>query len=973
MTSQGRPISGGAVSASAVVASPVLVGRDDQLTRAGRRIEETAAGSGGLLFLAGEAGIGKTRLIGSITRRAERAGFSIVRAAAFPGDSEASGGVLLDLAGDLTRSPHEDDREVGRAIAERLTQPEPGEQEAPRRRRLLVQDLADLLAGLDPDRALLVVLEDLHWADELSLDVLDRLASRLPHRATLMVGAYRSDELYPRTPTRQWRSRLVSSRLAEEFRLPRLSLDQTAQLISAVLGRAAPGDVVSGIQDRSDGIPLHVEELLAGAGAGALEGDVDVAGVAVPETLADAVLLRIGRHDDRTRDVAAAAAVIGRSFDFDLLTAVLQDDGGLVERSLRELQAAHLVQAGAGVAAFDFRHALIRDAVYSDVSLPRRRQLHERVARVAAERGYPDAFLSAHFEQAGLRAQSHRHAVAAAREAVGLSAHREALTLYRRALRNAPPDLPAAQRAALLAAVGDEAAATDDNAAAATAYLAAHRLWSESGDAVAAAAVVPARVAVAHLLGEGLEPRARLLDEALRSVVGIEGADRVRGLLLGALAAAYMLDRRLDESLAYGEQSRALSDAVGDERTSLDTAATVGSVLLFAGRTAEGWATLEQAIERATELRYEGGAARGYRMLGSSASVLVDYDRAEPWLDRGIAYADAVEQWNHRNYLAAHLAHVQWACGRWADAERTAEHALADGRGGVTTLITARYVAGYLALGRGDWTAAREHLDDALRRGESMTELQRLSPPLWGLAETARLSGELDEAVALCERGLAASRRVGDAAYLFPFVLTGVRSLLALDRVDGAHEFFARTEQALRLRSIPGTLPVLAHARGLLCFATGDVEAAREHLSEAGTEWSRLRRFWEGNWARLDLARCAIRTRALAEAGCLAGEVRTAAGEAGASVLVAAADELLRGDRGSRPADPWAPLTAREFTVAGLVAAGLTNREIAARLVLSPKTVSAHVEHILAKLGMARRSQIAAWTATVVPTTAPAP
>ncbi|NYJ08411.1 ATP-binding protein [Petropleomorpha daqingensis] len=943
---------------TALVASPVLVGRDDLLALADARLAATAGGSGGLLLVAGEAGIGKTRLLGAIGRRAERSGFAVLRAAAFPGDAESSGGVLLDLAGDLQRFPDRVVPAIGRAMADRLRAPATEDEDLNRRRRLLEQSLADDLADLPAGRPLLVVLEDLHWADQLSLEVVARVAARLPFRTTLVVGAYRSDELYSGTAIRAWRTRLLSSRLAEEIRLPRLTTGQVAVLTSAVLGRAAPGAVVTAIHDRSDGIPLHVEELLAVADPDA----TDVDEVAVPDTLADAVLLRMEVLGPAERAVAAAAAVIGRSFDFDLLTAVVDEPAEQVDGCLRRLQEMYLVQAGADATGYDFRHALIRDAVYADIALPRRRTLHQRVARAGVERGYPATFVSAHFEQAGLREEAHRHAHVAAARAAGLSAHREALQLYRRAVRTMPADLAPADRADLWLALGDEAAAADDNRAAAEAYATAHRLWAEIGDRVAAASVVPKLAAATHLLGDGLDRRAPLLEEALRSLSGVPDADRVRGRLLSALATVYMLDRRLDESLVYGDQSRALAQATGDVRTDLDTAATVGSVLVFAGRMDSGWSLLQTAVTRAEEQHYETEAARAYRMIGSSASVLVENERAENWLTRGIAYADGVELWNHRNYLAAHLAHVQWARGRWAQAKETAEHALADGRGGVTTAITGEYVLGYLALGRGEWEAATEQLTSALRQGEAMAELQRLSPPLWGLAETARLQGDHGRALELCARGVAASAEVADAAYLFPFLLTGVRAWLARGEVDEAGAYAARVADALLVRSIPGTLPAIPHARGLLALAAGDLAAARELVTQAEQEWRRRDRFWEGSWARLDLARVAVRARRTAEATSLATAVRTAAEEVGAQPLAAAADDVV--PRGRRD-EPWAPLSAREYTVASLVADGLTNREIAARLVLAPKTVSAHVEHILAKLGMARRSQIAAWTATV--------
>jgi len=159
--------------------------------------------------------------------------------------------------------------------------------------------------------------------------------------------------------------------------------------------------------------------------------------VPVPDTLADAVLARA--LDDRARQVAEAGAVIGRSFELELLGAVSRLDPEAVDHGLRLLQERYLVVPGADPhGSFDFRHALIRDVLYDDIPLPRRRRLHERVATVAAGRGYRDAFVSAHFEQAGLAGPAYRHALTAAREAAALSAHREALALYRRAQRNLP-------------------------------------------------------------------------------------------------------------------------------------------------------------------------------------------------------------------------------------------------------------------------------------------------------------------------------------------------------------------------------------------------------------------------------------------------------------------------------------------------------------------------------------------------------
>ena len=310
--------------------------------------------------------------------------------------------------------------------------------------------------------------------------------------------------------------------------------------------------------------------------------------------------------------------------------------------------------------------------------------------------------------------------------------------------------------------------------------------------------------------------------------------------------------------------------------------------------------------------------------------------------------------------MAAHLAHVQWATGHWAEATRTAQQALADGRGGITTRITARYVLGCLALGRGDWDAVTGLLQEALTEGEQMAELQRFSPPLWGLAEAAACTGDYDTAVKLCERGYTASADVTDAAYLFPYLVTGVRAYLGSGDADAAEAWSGRVGEVLTARAIPGTLPAIDHARGLVLLARGDLPAAWQALQAAGESWQARRRFWEGTWARLDLAAAAARARRRAEAARLIGEVRAVAATAGAAAALAdAADQLADSFDHGRPADPWHPLSAREFEVARLVAAGLTNRQIAGRLVLAPKTISAHITHILTKLGAARRSEAA--------------
>lgn len=920
---------------------PVLVGRDDLLALVLRRLDEASDGRGQLLLLTGEAGVGKTRLLAEVCERATAAGALVVRVAAFPRDAEVVGGLLADLAIALGRL---DDPSAVAATEALLAAAEATQaRDAVGRRRALVIALAEALLALG-ERPTLVALEDLHWTDEITLAALERAAAGIDDRRLLVVATCRSDELYPRAAAREWRARLLTRRQAEEARVRALDATGTAAMVAAIRGEVAPSDVVAAIHGRSDGLPLHVEELLAAGHA-----------AAVPETLADAVLARVDTLRPTARATLEAAAVIGRSFDVDLLTAITGDPADVVDAALVELVDRFFVRPQ-DAGTYLFRHALIRDAVEGHLPPLRRRALHGAVADAAARAGFGDAFLSDQYEHAQRYDEATVHALRAARSAADLSGHRESVELFRRAERTMPATAPVDDRTELLVALADELVATDDNAAAVAAYEEAHALLVASGRPRDAAALVPRIVAARHLLGATLEERVGRLEAALATVDADDPADRsVVAELEAGLSAAYMLARRLDESIVHGEAARALAAPDAQVRLHLD--ATLASVLLFAGRTEEAMVLFDGALPAAIEVCAETQAARTYRMAGSSMSVLVEYDLAERWLRDGIAYADGTERWNDRHYMAAHLAHVAWATGDWDAADAGARAALADGRGGLTTQITALHVLGYVALGRGAHDDAAAVLGEARELGARMGELQRLSPALWGLAENALLRGDPDQARRWCDDGLAASAAVVDAAYAFPFVVTGTRAALAAGDLTGARTWLGSTSDLLARRPIPGTAPAVEHARGLLDLAEGRPGTARDRLAAAAAAWSGRRRWWESAWARLDQARASARSRGGGAAVALASEVRAEAERRRASPLVTAADHVL--DR--HEAAEAGPLSPRELEVAVLIADGATNADVARTLTITPRTAATHVEHILAKLGMRRRAEVAAW------------
>jgi len=934
--SSARPPGSGRVAAS-------LVGRDEVLALASRRWQQAQGGAGELLLIVGEAGIGKSRVMAELA--SGLAGARVLTAAAWPAFSEVPGAMLVDLARELRRQGLAD---AAAALQERLVEEVIGD--PTRRRRLLVNDTAELIAGLLPGG--LLRLEDLHWADEISLEVIERLAVLVRDTSGLIVATFRSDEMFSGTPLSRWRARLLEQRLAEEVRLPRLDRAGTQELAETLMTGVPSSEFIDELHERSEGIPFYIEELIAGG-----------ASRAVPDTVAEAVRARMELLAPASRDLAIAASVIGCAFPLDLLMAIVPDDPSAVDEELVELQDRHfIVSTNPGGDDFDFRHALIRDAIYAEIPPNRRRALHSAIARASQRAGIRDAYVSEQFERAHLPADAHRHAVLAAESARTASAHREAAVLYARALRTVPPSTDAAEIARLHSRLGIELTAIDDNAGAAEEFEQAIRRYRELDEIAIAAEHMPNLMAVRHVLGDGLTARIARAEEAIAWLDALPdgGPAIVRAEIYSAMAAAYMLDRRLDEALDLGERALQLTVEHSTVCGRIDLQMTLGPVLVFAGRADEGWEMLESAIAEASApgTDFEVEAARGYRMIGTSASVLVEYERAEEWITQGLAVTAATERWSDHHYLRAHLAHVMWATGRFDLAEREARRALADAHS-ITTEITCLHVLGYLAMGRGEAAEATAHLERARALGTRMGELQRIAPALWGLAELAVLSGRPADAVTLAEEAFGLSNAVKDAAYLFPFVVTATRAHLALRDSDGARQWLARCSRLLDLRGIPGTLPALAHAEGLIAAADGQAARARELLDEALLGWSTTRRFWERTQTLVDLARSAQRARRPGETARFANEARRLAEASGAILLVRLVDSVGIDESTSTESGP---LTAREFEVAKLVAAGATNREISERLVISPKTASAHIEHILAKLHVSRRAEIAAWT-----------
>lgn len=944
--------------------SPILVGRDHLLDQAERRVAEAAQHHGQLLLLAGEAGIGKSRLIAAIERKAVAAGFRASAGLVAPQDRDVPGASLLDLARTMTRQSGFAD--LGRQLLDLAEAT--FEASAPRRRTLVLHAVDLVVAAADSP--LMLAFDDLQWADDLSLEIIAELARASRERPLLLVGAYRTDELVPSSILRPWRARLLSQRLAEEARLAPLTHAETALMTTMILGTGlpAPREVVDAVYKRTDGVPLHVEELLGALDEAQRTDSRAIREAGVPETLGDAVLQRIGRLSPAAQAVARSGSVIGRCFVPEVLAGIMNVPVDSLGDPLRELIAQDVLTPPGDRGLYDFRHQLLRDVLYQALSATELRRLHARAAEFGMElEGQSEVHASLHYERAGMRAQAFRTALAGARAAARVIAHQEAFDLYCRAIDNLPHDLAPDEAIGIYREAVDEAAAREQVDAWRRWALAARELALATGDGVRAAACLVDLLGIERRNAGPLARRFEMVDAALAELDPLPPTGEVR-----AIRSDVLLHRALagHEAGDLGLARRALATA-GVEAEAIDDAGWLltldsfdGQLTVSEGRIAAGLGTIERAAVVARDRGLDETSISTFRLGATAAIGVLDYRHAAAWIGEGIVYADAIEQSYCSHIMHAVGGLVAWGDGRWDDAVAEAAQALM-ANGSLRGAAMARWPLAYVALGRGDLPDARRHLADARAFADGYGAPDFELAAAWGTVEVALLAGEAGVAIDASEAALELAERTGERGQFAPIAVSGARARLAAGRPADAARWVDRCA-ALLAPTEWLAFPVIDHARGLVALSEGSMGIARSSFERAIAGWEAKGRSWEELWARLDLAGCLVRTTRIAEASTLIADVRQTAVRLGSRPLIDRADALARQARGRiAEEEPWHPLTARELEVARLIAVGSTNAGIAAKLGIAPKTASAHVEHILAKLGMARRAEIATWVASL--------
>jgi DNA-binding CsgD family transcriptional regulator len=981
------------------VTSPALVGRARELAVLDAALGRADGGASVVVLLGGEAGVGKTRLATEFAARQAGTGTRVLVGGCVPladGELPFAPAVeaLRDLVGQVGVEPVRalagpSWAELGRLLpalgdpgrAGPAPPPEPADQ---LRLFELLLGLLGTLADRDP---LVVVVEDVHWADRSTRDLLAFLARNLRRQRVVLVVTHRSDE-----PERPWLGPFLAElgrAGGERLELGRLGRTESAAQMAAILGAMPPVALVEGVFARAEGNPFFTEELLAATHAGLGE---------LPATLHDLLRGRVQGVSEPTRQVLRVTAVVGRRAPHRLLAAVAGLDDRRLDQALREAVAGKLLVTRPGEDGYEFRHALLQEVAYADLLPGERARLHGQVAAaVAAHPGWAGgtgatvaAELAHHLEAAGDLERALPAAVEAGVQAERAYAFAEAQRHLERALE-LWAEVPRAADLTRLDRVGLV------ERAAGAAFLAhemprAAELWREALAGVDPA-VDPVRAGLLHeRLGRSLwltldDAALDAYREAVR-LVPAEPPSAARATVLAGYAQILLLLPGSD-----AERRRAAEEALDNARQAgarreEGRALSRLGCMVAAEDVEEGLAQLRAAQRIATELGDVDG-------LGWATSQLAwcnaDAGRLEEALAADLEGAEASRRlgsiWQF--HLTGGAAWFAFLLGRWEDAERHFDAALdrmTQGPGAVHL----RFDRAEFEVARGDAATARRWLGQAEAMAATAGRVQfdaQWAHKLAGVRAGLALWEGRDEAWTAVGEGLAALHRSGEenaAPGLFALGLAAAagRAERALARRDAAGAEAARRdgdELLARLEAIAGppdrrleTAAVLGQCRAEQTRLHGRPDPAAWAAAAAG--WEALGMPYPAACARWREAEALLAARApRAQVEPVLGAAHAVAARLGAGFLLGELERLARRGRVQLEAPPEptpeveAPsaarslgLTRREEEVLALVAAGRTNRQIAETLFITEKTAGLHVSHILAKLGVAGRVEAAA-------------
>jgi DNA-binding CsgD family transcriptional regulator len=972
-----------------------FVGRTQELAQLRDLLARAAHGEPLVALLGGEAGIGKTRLAEQLAATASQQGVRVLRGACVPlGEEGLPFAPVTQALRDLDAAELEAVAGPARAELGRLLPDLPWGGEAAAGPAVvgagqgrLFELLLGVIERLAANAPLMLVMEDLHWADRSTRDLVAFLAASLRSGRVLLVLTFRSDELDRRHPLRELLGELARNRRVQRLELPRFTRAELAEQLAELLGADPPARLVQDIYGRSGGNPFFAEELvLVGGGAGP---------AALPPSLQEVLLTRVVRLGHRTQQLLRVAAAAGPGVTEPLLAAVAGMEEAVLLEGLREAVDQQVLLPEPGGDGYVFRHLLVAEAVYSELLPGERGRLHTALAgalEAGLEAGEAPASRAArlayHWWAAGDQPRALHASVQAAAAAEEVYGFAEAQLQLERvlALWERVPDAKGRagmDRVALLSRCGEAAYAAGDPARAAELVRQALPLVDPASQSQRAGLLHEQLARCLRMLGD---PAALAQQQqAVRLVAPEPSPERAR--VLGSLAHLLALVDRFEEARGIAEEAAAIARQVGARAEEANARTALGSALVHLGETDTGLAELEAAGRLA---RQADDVIMMLRASNNHADLLLTAGRLEEAATVALGGLEEARRLGlvrfDGPYLAGNATEALVALGRWDQAEQVSRQGLEAAPTDAVSvpLLCSRAV---LELGRGDLDAAQARLQAARRLLPApIPEAQMAGPLFAGLAELALWGGDLDQAKRLVAEAVplvAANPRYAAPLYGLGVRVEADRAELARAHRPGqpapddgtATALLARLDQAAAGPAGAG-IPELAawHATALAERTRQQGPSDPAAWAAAAAAWERLGQPYRVAYAGFRHAEALLASSDRESAAVVLGRAAEVTGRLGARPLDTEIKALARRARlnltphasapavatgASTPAEQLG-LTAREAEVLALVAAGRSNRQIAQALFISPKTVSVHVSNLLAKLGVAGRVEAAA-------------
>jgi ATP/maltotriose-dependent transcriptional regulator MalT len=965
-----------------------LVGRGAELARLEAALADAAAGRPALAFVAGDSGVGKSRLIAELEERARAEGACVLHGESVElGEGELPFGPLVGALRPLARSRDDVLDELDEGSRAELARLLPafgrpgalaGTEPAPERtaQARLFEAVLELLDRLGAGGTVLLVLEDIHWADPSTRAFVAFLGRSLGEEHVLVVASYRLDELHRRHPLRPLLAEIERDPSVARIELPPLTRDEVALALDDILGERPPRDLVDRLYARTEGNALFLEEVLAAGpdGRGAL-----------PATLRDALMVRVDRLSEDAQALLRVLA-IAQIADHALLARASGLEPAALGAALREAVATHVIVAGDD-GQHAFRHALLREVVQDDLLPGEREQLHLALARALEDRAggaQVAAGVAFHYAAAGAQPAALAASVRAAAAAERIHAYDEAAALVERALElwdrvDDPEALAGAGRLELLSRAAEHHAQGSDQARAEPLLRAALDAVDRGREPRPAAALLERLARVQWRQGRSDEALATAR-EGLELVAG-DASSPERARLLGWFAKTRMLQGRYRDAVRAGREALTAATAAGDAAALSGALNAVGVSLIHQGEIDEGVAHLHDAMARA---RDEGRPGDRRTAAVNLADALHLAGRLGDARDVAREAAEEARRDGHVTlWLAVTVSELAFEAGEWDEADRWMPSA--DRRFTGLELAIVELRRAEAALGRGEHAGVAERLERIAPLIADSGEAQFHGTFGAVLAELRRRAGDLDGARDAVFQALDRIEFCTDDALRLARVSAAGIAVEA-DRAQRGRDLGDAEETARALAGVDdlllrveaaaadgGALPGawLIDARADAARAAG---ADDPNLWAAAAEtWDALGRPYPALVARRRQAEALVVRDDRDAAGPIAAAALGRARDMGAGWLAGELEALmararLRHDGAAPPslaadgdaADEPFGLTPRERQVLALVARGATNREIGAELFMAEKTASVHVSRILAKLDVRTRTEAAA-------------